>query len=488
VKHIYIGGELLTGESTHNVVSPATGKTVGIVAWGGQAEAEKALAAAEAALPSWSATPVEEREQWMLRLREAVIANQKVLRSCVVDETGKTWEQSEEDVQSLIDSLEYYAHEVKGFVPEELPDAAGTHRHELVYTPVGVAVAFIAWNFPLLNLAFKIGPAMAAGCPIVIKPSNKTPLAAYAVGELCEQIGLPAGAVNIVCGDDEIVGDTLSSSTIPALLTLIGSSRTARRIMEKGSSSIKRYSMELGGNAPALVFPDADLTLAADTVSALKYGNAGQVCVSPNRVFVHEDVAEEFGGMLADRARAVRVGAGEEGTVDMGPLIDEGALSRVSGLVDDAVADGATVLVGGGRAAAETGSFFAPTVLTDVQPAMRVYREEIFGPVVSVVTFNDEAEVLAAANDTDAGLSSYVFTNDQDRIDRFVNGLRFGEIQINGVKYAIDLPHGGIKQSGLGHDCSRLALHDYLVPKRVSHALLDQNRKEGGEHELPAAP
>lgn len=485
MKHIYIAGKLVTGESTHDVVSPATGTVVGTVAWGGREVAENALVAAQAALPSWSATPVNERVEWMLRLREAVIANEKMLRTCVVDETGKTWEQSEEDVQSLIDSLEFYAREVTTFVPQNLPDTAGTHRHELIYTQVGVAVAFIAWNFPLLNLAFKIGPAMAAGCPIVIKPSNKTPLAAYAVGELCAQIGLPAGVVNIICGDDEIVGDTLSSSTIPALLTLIGSTRTALRVMEKGSSSVKRYSMELGGNAPALVFADADLTLAADTVSALKYGNAGQVCVSPNRVFVHEDVAKEFVGMLTERARGVRVGVGDAGTVDMGPLIDEAALSRVSRLVEDAVADGATVEVGGERVVGEAGSFFAPTVLTGVQPTMRVYREEIFGPVVSVVTFADDASALAAANDTDAGLSSYVFTTDQARVDRFVDGLQFGEIQVNGVKYAIDLPHGGIKQSGMGHDCSRLALHDYLVPKRVTRAVLDKERKGDGEHQLP---
>lgn len=487
VKHMYIAGELVADGSTHEVVSPATGQVVGAVAWAGEAEAHRALEAAEAAFPTWSATSVEERGEWMHRLREAVLADAHTLRECVVQETGKTWEQSEEDVQSLLDSLEFYAREVKRFVPEELPDAAGTHRHELVYEPVGVVVAFIAWNFPLLNLAFKIGPAMAAGCPIIIKPSIKSPLAAYAVGELCQRIGLPPGAVNVVCGDDEVVGDTLSRSTVPALLTLIGSARTAQRIMELGSSSVKRYSMELGGNAPVLVFPDADLELAADTVSALKFGNAGQVCVAPNRVFVHVNVAQQFIENLIDRSRRVRVGAGPEGSVDMGPLIDEGAVRRIAGLVDDAVANGARLLTGGSRAfGLDDGSYFAPTVITDIEPTMRIYQEEIFGPVISVLTFSDEAEVLAAANATQAGLSSYVFTADEELADRCARALRFGEVQVNGVKYAIDLPHGGIKQSGVGHDCSYLALNDYLVPKRVTRALLRQ--KGHGGLELPAAP
>jgi succinate-semialdehyde dehydrogenase/glutarate-semialdehyde dehydrogenase len=470
---MYIGGHLVDTAETREVVSPATGEVVGSVAWGGAEDAERALQAAADAVDSWAATPLEERAAWMSKLREVVVREQQRLREAVCAENGKTWEQSEEDYQSLVDSLEYYPGAMERFGDEELPDRDGSHEHALIYEPVGVAVAFIAWNFPLLNLAFKIGPAMAAGCPIVIKPSFKTPLAAYIVGELCHEIGLPAGVVNVVCGDDEVVGDTLSSSTIPALLTLIGSTATARRIMERGSSSIKRYSMELGGNAPVLVFPDADLDLAADIVAALKFGNAGQVCVTPNRVFVHEDVADAFGEKVVERATAVRVGHGPEGSVDMGPLIDDRAAARVGSLVDDAVKNGATVLAGGGRPAdASTGSFFAPTVLTDVTPEMRVCAEEVFGPVISLMTFTDEDEGLAQANATDAGLTAYVFTSDADTAERCSRRLRFGEVQINGVKYAIDLPHGGIKQSGLGHDCSYLALNDYLAPKRVTRALL----------------
>ncbi|EYT56599.1 aldehyde dehydrogenase [Leucobacter sp. UCD-THU] len=475
VKHMYIGGELVESGETHDVISPATGKVVGTIAWGGEKETLAALDAAKAALDFWPATPVEERISWMLKLRDEVVAHADQLRTAVANEAGKPWEETAEDVDGVIDSLTYYAEEIRGFLtPTELPDLDGSYRNEMIYEPVGVVGAFLAWNFPLLNLGYKLGPAMAAGCPIVIKPSSKTPLSAYLVGELCEKIGLPAGIVNIISGDNAAVGDTLSRSTIPSMLTLIGSGNVARRIMELGSSSIKRYSMELGGNAPALVFNDADLDLAVDIVAGLKFKNAGQICVTPNRVFVHTDIADTFTDMVVQRAETVRIGFGPEGTVDMGPLIEGSALNRIKGLVDDAVAKGATVLTGGGRAESENGgTYFQPTVLRDVTPDMRIYREEIFGPVVSILTFEDEQEALSQANDTDAGLSSFIFTPDADRIDRVSRGLRFGEVQVNGVKYGMDMPHGGIKQSGLGHDGSRYALHDYLALKRVSYGITD---------------
>ncbi|MEX3006983.1 aldehyde dehydrogenase family protein [Hoeflea sp. TYP-13] len=473
-KRMYVGGQLLDGRETFEIANPATEETIGSVAWAGASDAHRALESAQAAFAGWAATPISERAGWMHRLREAVIANEDHLRACIHLEMGKNWAGTEEDYQSLVNSLEYYAEEVSRFGPEPLVDREGTHTHSLVHEPVGVAVAFIAWNFPLLNLAFKIGPAMAAGCPIVIKPSFKSPLSAYAVGELCAEIGLPAGVVNILCGDDIEVGDALSSSTIPALLTLIGSSRTGRHIMKTGASSIKRYSMELGGNAPVLVFADADLDLAADIVCAVKFGNAGQICVTPNRVFVEKAVVETFAQKVVERAASVKVGFDRNAPIDMGPLIDAAAWQRVDGLVADAVESGAQLLAGGGRAPGQDrGYFYAPTVLKGVTAPMRIYNEEIFGPVVSLIDFFDEASVLKEANDTDAGLTAYVFTRDLQKAERCASRLRFGEVQINGVKYAIDLPHIGIKQSGIGCDCSHLALHDYLAPKRISRALAD---------------
>lgn len=472
-KKMYIGGALVEGAAgERKLTSPATDREYAAVAWADEKDAQLALNAAAAAFDSWAASPVVERIGWMHKLRDAVIAHEEHLRDCVHQETGKTWAQTQEDYDSLVNSLKFYAEEITRLRAEAIVDKENTHVHQMIYEPSGVVVAFIAWNFPLLNLAFKIGPAMAAGCPIVIKPSIKTPLAAYAVGELCAKIGLPAGAVNIICGEDGVVGDTLSSSTIPAMLTLIGSIRTGKHIMRNGATSIKRYSMELGGNAPVMVLPDADLDLAADIVCAVKFGNAGQICVTPNRVFVADSVADAFAEKVTARAKAVKTGYDKNGAVDMGPLIDKAAYERVDALVNETVEAGAKLLAGGGRAeGVDEGNFYAPTVLAGITKNMRIYHEEIFGPVVSLISYSNEEAALKDANDTETGLTAYVFTKDLNKAEHLAGCLRFGEIQINGVKYSIELPHLGIRQSGIGCDCSHLALHDYVVAKRVSRAL-----------------
>ncbi|MEM7047347.1 MAG: NAD-dependent succinate-semialdehyde dehydrogenase [Pseudomonadota bacterium] len=472
-KKMYIDGQLVDTPNPYEVINPATEQAIGTIAWASELHAQQALKAAEKAFDGWAATSVAERAQWMLALREEVIKNEEHLRECIHMEMGKTWEQTQEDFDSLVNSLAFYAEEITRVRPESIIDREATHTHDLVPEPVGVVVAVLAWNFPLLNLAFKIGPAMATGCPIIIKPSFKSPLSAYAVGELCAKIDLPAGVVNIICGQDEEVGDALTSSKIPALVTLIGSSRTGMHMMRMGATSIKRYSMELGGNAPVLVFDDADLDLAADIVCAVKFGNAGQICVTPNRVYVHENIMDTFIHKTIERAKNVQVGFDRKKTISMGPLIDAAAWQRVDGLVRDAVADGARIEFGGGRPDGidQTGHFYAPTILSGVTNDMRIWKEEIFGPVVSLIEFTDEDAVLKDANDTPAGLTAYVFSRDLDKAQRCARRLRFGEIQINGVKYAIDLPHGGMKQSGMGYDCSHLALDDYLTLKRVSRAL-----------------
>lgn len=471
-KRMYIGGELRDGSRTMAVVNPATDAVVASIAEAQVADAQAALEAAQSAFPSWSTTSVAERVGWMRKLRDLVLEEEVHLRECIHLEMGKPWASTEEDFRMLAQSLEFYAGEISRMHAEALVDREGTHAHLLLRQPVGVAAAFLAWNFPLLNLAYKLGPALAAGCPIIIKPSSKTPLSAYAVGELCARIGLPAGVVNIIAGVDHEIGDAISASTIPALLTLIGSTQTGLHVMRTGATSIKRYSMELGGNAPALVFADADLDLAADVICGVKYANAGQICVTPNRVFVEASVADAFREKVLARASAVNVGFDREGAVDMGPVIDGGSWERIDGLVQDAVQKGAKLLLGGGRPSGQaSGSFYAPTVLDGVNNSMRIYREEIFGPVISLLTFTEESEVMAQANDTDAGLSSFIFTADLEKAERCATALQFGEVQINGIKYAIDLPHCGLKQSGIGVDCSHLALDDYLAPKRVTRAI-----------------
>ena len=314
---------------------------------------------------------------------------------------------------------------------------------------------------------------MAAGCPIILRPSAATPVSAYAVGELCARIGLPAGVVNILTTDGYEPSDALAASTIPNLITLIGSTNTGKHLMNVGATSIKKVSMELGGNAPVLVYRDADLDLAADIVSTVKFNNAGQICVTPNRVFVERDVYDAFREKVVARAKAARVGFDKQADILTGPMIDGRAWTRVKRLIDDAVGKGATLLAGGDRPEGlDKGHFLAPTVLDGVTPEMQIYQNEIFGPVVSLIRFDDREAVLDRANDgEEGGLASYIFTADLGLAEAVAKRLRYGEVQINGVKYDIYLPHGGLGQSGIGHDCSRLALNDYLVVKRISRGL-----------------
>jgi len=473
----YVDGQLISSELVLDIRNPATEAVVGQICAADAAMVQLALEAAQRSFSGWAAIDPAERAHWMLKLRDAVLANEDRLRTLVHLEMAKPWDATAEDWRMLADSLQYYGEQIDHFRPLPIVDRDGTHTHVITREPVGVVGAFLAWNFPLLNLAYKLGPAMATGCPIVIKPSSKTPMSAYAVGELCAEIGLPAGVVNILTGADAVVGDMISASPIPQMLTLIGSTQTGMHVMRTGSTTIKRYSMELGGDAPVLVFEDADLELAADTICALKFGNSGQICVAPNRVYAHKSIAQFLAEQIVDRARSTRVGYDRQAPIAMGPVIDGGAWKRIDGMVRETVAAGAQLLTGGGRPAGiDRGSFYAPTVVAGVTQSMPLGRDEVFGPVVSLMEpFVDEAWALAAANATQAGLTAYVFTRDAARADRCADALRFGEVQVNGVKYAINLPHVGIKQSGLGVDCSPLALDEFLVTKRVSRAVNAQD-------------
>lgn len=473
-KKMYIGGKLVDAiaGTKKDVVCPATNEVVAQVAWAGVEDANLALEEAQKGFKYWSKLSLAERTKWMMKLREEVIKNEDLLRKAVVMEMGKTYDGAGEDIEAIVNALEFYPGAMRNMHDEIIPDLENTHRHKMVNQPTGVAVAYLAWNFPLLNVGYKIGPALAAGCSIIIKPSGLTPLSSYVFGEILESIDFPAGVINFICGPVQEVAQTLTTSKIAKVLTMIGSTASGRKVMADSTTSIKHVSMELGGNAPFIVCADADLELATNIGIALKYGNCGQICVSPNRFIVHEKVYDEFLKLFIEKAKKVQVGFGVDGKHNMGPLVTLKDRERIFKMVSDDVASGAKLELGGGiPAGMEVGNFMEPTIITGLTQNMRCFREEIFGPVAAIMKFSTIEEAVEIGNDTEYGLVSYVFSNSEKSIRQLSEELDFGEVQVNGVKYAIYLPHGGMKESGIGHDCSYLALNDYLVKKRITIAL-----------------
>ena len=473
-KKLYIDGRLYDAEdgSRQKVICPANGDEVAEIAEAGLKDTLKALKSAQQGFKYWSKLSLKERTSWMKKLRKAILEKERELRLAMIYEMGKTYEGSYEDIEALSNALEWYPNAMKNYRDEQILDYEGTHSHKMIHKPAGVVVAYLAWNFPLLNVAFKIGPALASGCSIIIKPSESSPVSAYILGKILHDINFPAGVVNILCGDPEQVATTLSKSTIPRLVTMIGSTNTGKRVIADSTTSIKKLSMELGGNAPFIVFDDADFEAALDLAIGIKFGNSGQICVAANRFFIHKNIFDSFLKAYVERVNKIKLGFGKNEKVDMGPLINFQARKRIMNLVKDAVNNGAHVETGGNIPEKfKKGYWLEPTVLSNVNSKMKIYKEEIFGPVACIMSFDHENEVLTLANDTKYGLASYLFTKDKDRIEYFSKNLDFGEVQVNGIKYAIYLPHGGVKDSGLGHDCSHYALEDYLSKKRVSIAI-----------------
>jgi len=476
-KKLYIDGNLVDAESgdRYDVICPANGEMIAQVAKGGEHEAEMALQSAKRGFEMWSKLSLSERTSWMTKLRTAVLKKEELLRTAMVHEMGKTYAGAYEDIEALVNALEWYPATMKNYREEQIPDYESTHTHKMIAKPAGVAVAYLTWNFPLLNIGFKIGPALASGCTLIIRPSEISPLSAYILGEILHDINFPAGVVNIIAGPSSKVAKVMTTSKIPAVLTMIGSTTTGLKIIEESTTSIKKFGMELGGNAPFIVFDDADIEHALDLAIALKYGNTGQICVAANRIMVHKNLYDKFVEVYVKRASELVLGFGtkENSEVFMGPMASRKGRDRMFDLIQDAVTKGAALVSGGGipENLPKTGHWIEPTVVTGITQDMLLFKEEIFGPVAGIMSFGSDEEALALANDTEFGLASYIFTNNHKRIERFTDELEFGEVHINGVKYAIYLPHGGYKNSGLGHDCSHLALEDYLVKKRVTTAI-----------------
>ena len=469
---MYIDGDMKSSVDnlTKDIYSPLNGQKIASLAWGNQKDSLIALESASKGFKVWSKLPLTKRKEWMYMLREKILENEVLLRKAISYEMGKPYSATAEDIESITNSLEYYANVIDDFVKtEKIAVNDETHNHKLVSKPIGVVVAYLAWNFPLLNAGFKIGPALASGCSLILKPSELSPISLYIIGNLLKEINFPKGVINIICGEPTEVAQTLSKSTIPNLITMIGSTETAKKVISDSSTSIKKYSMELGGNAPFIVFDDADLDNAINIGAAIKFGNCGQICVAANRFFVHEKVYGKFLDGLIEKAKNLKIGYSEDLDFEIGPLISKKSRDRITNLIKDTIDSGGNLEYGGGIPEMN-GNWFEPTVISGINESMSIFHEEIFGPVASIIKFKYDEEVLKQANKTQYGLASYLFTKDKKRIDKFVDELDFGEIHVNGIKYDIYLPHGGIKQSGIGHDCSELALEDYLIKKRISIA------------------
>ncbi len=477
-KKLYIDGKLVDAVEggKDDVVCPANGKVIAQVARAGKEDAENALISAQKGFKYWSRLSLAERTKWMLKLRDAILEKEYELRTAMVHEMGKTYASSQEDIDRLTEALEWYPNAMQNLREEQIPDVENTHTHKMITKPAGVVVAYLAWNFPLLNVGYKIGPALAAGCSLIIKPSGYSPLSSYLLGEILNSIDFPAGVVNILAGPSAEVATTLTSSTIPAVITMIGSTATGQKVIAESTTSIKKLGMELGGNAPFIVFEDADFDKALDLAIGLKFGNCGQICVAANRIFVHQSIYDKFLKAYVKKASEIEIGFGikENESVFMGPVVSRKDRDRMFDIIEDAISKGGKLEYGGNipEGLPEGGNWMEPTVVSGVTTDMKLFKEETFGPVAGIMPFDTDDEVLELANTTEFGLASYIFTNNHKRIARFTEELEFGEIQINGVKYAIYLPHGGIKNSGIGHDCSHLALDDYLVKKRISTALI----------------
>ncbi|NLR93425.1 aldehyde dehydrogenase family protein [Flammeovirga agarivorans] len=470
-KRLYINGELIEGKTGEvaDAISPINNQAVATLSQATLEDTEYALESAQAGFKVWSKLPVEERVAWMIKLRQQLLDNADRLRTAVCHEMGKTWAASEEDITSITDALAFYAKAIQEKQNFEIEDRQGTHTHRMIYQPLGVVTAFLAWNFPLLNLGFKLGPALAAGCSIIIKASESSSISASIIAELAHEINFPKGVITVLHGNRKNVGIPLCESTIPQLITMIGSTFTAQKLIEQSvKTSIKRYSMECGGNAPFILFKDGNMQDALDITQAIKFGgNAGQVCVAPNRFFIQSDVYEDFKDQLVKRALQTKVGYYVEEEVDMGPVANKAQLKSVQQFVENCVRDGGEILTGG-KTLDKEGCYYAPTVIELKDRNAEILQHEVFGPVCVIMKFDTKEEVMKLANDSTAGLASYIFTENEELLEEFAINLEFGEVQQNGVKYDINLPHLGVKNSGISMDCSEYALDDYLILKRIS--------------------
>ncbi|MDP9513645.1 NAD-dependent succinate-semialdehyde dehydrogenase [Pseudomonas protegens] len=461
----FIDGHWSSGGASYPVYNPANGELITQVQKAGAEETRLAIAAAQRALPAWRALTAKERSQRLKRWSELMLGQQRELATLLSREQGKPLAEAIGEVVYAASFLEWFAEEAKRAYGDVIPSHKADARIIVTKQAIGVVAAITPWNFPLAMVTRKVGPALAAGCTMILKPSEETPLSAFALGVLAEQAGIPAGVLNIVSGDAPAIGQALQASSVVRKLSFTGSTGTGKLLMRQSADTLKKVSLELGGNAPFIVFDDADLDAAVKGAMASKFRNTGQTCVCVNRFFIQDGVYEAFTAKLAEAVAALRVGSALDGDTEQGPLINAAALAKVEAHVGDALEKGARLLCGGRRHALG-GTFFEPTILIEASDQMRIAEEETFGPVAACFRFKDEAEVLQRANDTPYGLSAYFYSRDIGRVWRMAEGLEAGMVGINeGIISTEVAPFGGIKESGLGREGSRYGLDDYLEIK-----------------------
>lgn len=466
----YIDGCWVAADSgeTIAVTDPATGAVIATVPYCGAAETERAVVAADKALKTWRETTAAERSRILRRWFDLMLANQDDLARIMTAEQGKPLAESRGEIAYAAAYVEWFAEEAKRAYGEVIPSPFKDRQLVVVKEPVGVCAAITPWNFPSAMITRKVAPALAAGCTIILKPAEQTPLSAFALAELAERAGVPPGAFSVVTGKASTIGGVLTGSPIVRKLTFTGSTPIGQLLMQQCASTVKKMSLELGGNAPFIVFDDADLDAAVAGAIVSKYRNAGQTCVCSNRFLVQDGVYDAFAAKLATAVAALKVGKGTEDGVTQGPLIDEAAIAKVEELVKDAVAKGARVVTGGARHALG-GTWYQPTILADVTPAMAVAKDEIFGPVAPLFRFQTEIDAVQMANDTEFGLAAYFFSKDHGRVWRVSRQLEYGMVGVNTGMISTEVaPFGGVKSSGIGREGSSQGLSEYMETKYLA--------------------
>lgn len=469
----YLNGQWCDADSaeTFPVSNPATGEVLGGVPCMGAAETRRAIEGAQAAWAGWRAMTAKERAVILRRWFDLMTAHAQDLALIMTAEQGKPLSESRGEITYGAAFLEWFAEEGKRAYGDVIPTFAKDRRLIVTKEPIGVCAAITPWNFPSSMITRKAGAALAAGCPLVVKPAEQTPFSALALAVLAEEAGVPAGVFSVVTGDAVAIGGEMTSSTLVRKLSFTGSTEVGRLLMRQCAPSIKKLSLELGGNAPFIVFDDADLDAAVEGAIASKYRNAGQTCVCTNRFYVQDSVYDAFSQKLVQAVGKLRVGNGMEDGVTQGPLIDADAVAKVQEHIADAVAHGGRILTGG-QPHALGQTFFQPTVLADAQPTMKFAREETFGPLAPLFRFSDDADVIRMANDTEYGLAAYFYSRDIGRIWRVAEALEYGMVGVNtGLLSNEAVPFGGVKQSGLGREGSHYGLDDYLVVKYLCMAI-----------------